>query len=834
MDFEKFTNQARQVFAESQQILQRYKHNQLDIEHILLAFLEQEGGIVPRILEEAKVNRRAVIGSIERELASRPQAPQPPVGDQQQVYITPHTQRVLTLANTIAERFGDTFVAGEHIFLAILEDGQTAAARLLVQAGMTEEDALKALQAIRGDHRVLDEAAESKYEALAKYSRDLTELAREGKLDPVIGRDREIRRVIQVLSRRTKNNPVLIGEAGVGKTAIVEGLASAIVEGTVPSILEGKRVLALDLGGMIAGSKYRGEFEERLKAVMDEIREAQGEIIVFIDELHTVVGAGAAEGAMDASNMLKPALARGELQAIGATTLDEYRKNIEKDPALERRFQPIVVDEPSVEDTIEILKGLRSRYEEHHGVKITDEALEAAAKLSERYIPDRNLPDKAIDVIDEAGARLRIDIFDLPAKPEKLREDIAALTEKGAEAAQDGRYDEAAETKQKIDELQEKLPAAEQAWADRGDIDDTVDAEDVAAIISDWTGIPALKMFEEEANKLLDMEQRLHERVKGQDEAIVAVSEAIRRARAGLKDPRRPIGSFIFLGPTGVGKTELAKALAEFLFEDENALVRIDMSEYMEKHSVSRLIGAPPGYVGYEEGGQLTEAVRRRPYRVILLDEIEKAHPDVFNILLQVLEDGRLTDNTGRVADFKNTVIIMTSNIGSEHIRPVSTGGTIGFRLEDKKKDTIRARSEEERGRQYEQMRLRVTQALEDAFRPELLNRIDEIIVFHALTEEEILQIVDLMLQRVQQALADRNIKLFVTQAAKELLAHRGYDPVYGARPLRREIQKQVENRIASSLLRGEFNDGDTVQVDGQDNEIKLSLMLVPQEPVTA
>lgn len=834
MDFEKFTNQARQVFAESQQILQRYKHNQLDIEHILLAFLEQEGGIVSRILEEAKVNRRAVIGSIERELASRPQAPQPPVGDQQQVYITPHTQRVLTLANTIAERFGDTFVAGEHIFLAILEDGQTASARLLVQAGLTEEDALKALQAIRGDHRVLDEAAETKYEALAKYSRDLTELAREGKLDPVIGRDREIRRVIQVLSRRTKNNPVLIGEAGVGKTAIVEGLASSIVEGTVPSILEGKRVLALDLGGMIAGSKYRGEFEERLKAVMDEIRAAQGEIIVFIDELHTVVGAGAAEGAMDASNMLNPALARGELQAIGATTLDEYRKNIEKDPALERRFQPVVVDEPSVEDTIEILKGLRSRYEEHHGVKITDEALEAAAKLSERYIPDRNLPDKAIDVIDEAGARLRIQIFDLPAKPEKLREDISALTQKGAEAAQEGRYDEAAETKQKIDELQEKLPAAEQAWADRGDIDDTVDAEDVAAIISDWTGIPALKMFEEEANKLLDMEQRLHERVKGQDEAIVAVSEAIRRARAGLKDPRRPIGSFIFLGPTGVGKTELAKALAEFLFEDENAMVRIDMSEYMEKHSVSRLIGAPPGYVGYEEGGQLTEAVRRRPYRVILLDEIEKAHPDVFNILLQVLEDGRLTDNTGRVADFKNTVIIMTSNIGSEHIRPVSTGGTIGFRLEDKKKDTIRARTEEERGRQYEQMRSRVTQALEDAFRPELLNRIDEIIVFHALTEEEILQIVDLMLERVQQALADRNIKLFVTQGAKELLAHRGYDPVYGARPLRREIQKQVENRIASSLLRGEFHDGDTVQVDGYDNEIKLSLMLVPQEPVTA
>ncbi|MHB8994402.1 MAG: ATP-dependent Clp protease ATP-binding subunit [Armatimonadota bacterium] len=824
MDFERFTNQAKQVFAASQQILQRYQHNQLDIEHILLAFLEQQGGVVQRVIEEAGVNLKALTQSLERELASRPQMPGPAGADQAQVFITPHTQRVLQFAGQVAERFGDTYIAGEHVLLAILEDAQTISARLLGQAGLNTENALQALQVIRGSHRVDSEAAETKYEALTKYSRDLTQLAAEDKLDPVIGRDREIRRVIQVLSRRTKNNPVLIGEAGVGKTAIVEGLAQAIIDESVPSILHNKKVLALDLGGMIAGSKYRGEFEERLKAVMDEIRSAQGEIIVFIDELHTVVGAGAAEGAMDASNMLKPALARGEMQAIGATTLDEYRKNIEKDPALERRFQPIVVNEPSVEDAIEILKGLRPRYEEHHGVKITDEALEAAAKLSERYIPDRQLPDKAIDVIDEASSKLRIDIFDLPPKPDAMRREIADLTEQGTAAAQDGRYEEAARSKQRLDELQEKLPAAEQAWAELPEIHDTVDAEDVAQIIADWTGIPALKMFEEEASKLLDMEARLHERVKGQDEAIVAVSEAIRRARAGLKDPRRPIGSFIFLGPTGVGKTELAKALAEFLFEDENAMVRVDMSEYMEKHSVSRLIGAPPGYVGYEEGGQLTEAVRRRPYRVILLDEIEKAHPDVFNILLQILEDGRLTDNTGRVADFKNTVVIMTSNIGSEFIRPVSTGGTIGFRLQDTKKDTLQAKSEADRQKRYEEMRERVTEALEEAFRPELLNRVDEIIVFHALTEEEILSIVDLMLRRVQQALAERQITLDVTVAAKELLAKRGYDPVYGARPLRREIQKQVENAVASGLLRGEFDDGDTVLVDAVDGQIKLSL----------
>jgi ATP-dependent Clp protease ATP-binding subunit ClpC len=837
MDFEKFTNQAKQAFAASQQILQRYKHNQLDIEHILLSFLEQEGSVVSRVLDQTGVNRTTLVAGLERELGGRPQMDGPVPGDQQQVYVTPHTQRVLSLAGTIAQRMGDSFIAGEHVLLAIIEDGQTVAARLLAQGGATAEAVLQALQLVRGTHKVDSEAAESKYEALKKYSRDLTELAREDRLDPVIGRDKEIRRVIQVLSRRTKNNPVLIGEAGVGKTAIVEGLAQAIVKNEVPSILEGKRVLALDLGSMIAGSKYRGEFEERLKAVMDEIRAAQGEIVVFIDELHTVVGAGAAEGAMDASNMLKPALSRGEMQCVGATTLDEYRKHIEKDPALERRFQPIFVDEPTVEDTIEILKGLRPRYEEHHGVTFTDEALEAAAKLSDRYIADRHLPDKAIDVIDEAGSKLRIEIFDLPPRPEKLRTEIAELTEKGTQDAQEGRYDDAAADKAKLDELQAKLPEAEEVWAARPDTDDIVDAEDIAAIVSDWTGIPALKMSEEEANKLLDMEQRLHERVKGQHEAVVAVSEAIRRARAGLKDPRRPIGSFIFLGPTGVGKTELARALAAFLFDDEDAMVRIDMSEYMEKHSVSRLIGAPPGYVGYEEGGQLTEAVRRRPYRVILLDEIEKAHPDVFNILLQVLEDGRLTDNTGRVVDFKNTVVIMTSNIGSQHIRPVSTGGTIGFRLKDKKKDTISAGSEAERQREYERMRDHVIQALEQAFRPELLNRIDEIIVFHSLTEEEILQIVGLMLGRVEESLSDRSIKLHVTEAACELLARRGYDPVYGARPLRREIQKQVENRIADALLRSQFNDGDTIEVGVAEDEIALRVMttlppVTPPEPV--
>ncbi len=806
MDFERFTNKAKECVAQSQQILRRYKHNQIDVEHVLLSLLEQEGGVVPRVLEKMGVDAEALSASVERELGKQPQV-EVSGTDTGQIFITPQAGQLFDTAWQRAQQFGDSFVACEHLFLAMLGAPSTAAGRILAEAGITEEAVLAALQEIRGSHTVSDESAEAKYEALERYSRDLTELAREGKLDPVIGREKEIKRVIQVLSRRTKNNPVLIGEAGVGKTAIVEGLAQAIVDGEAPSMLADKRVVALDLGGMIAGSKYRGEFEERLKGVMDEIRAAQGEIIVFIDELHTVVGAGAAEGAMDASNMLKPALARGELQCIGATTLDEYRKNIEKDAALERRFQPVMVEEPTVEDTINILEGLRDRYEEHHGVEISDEALKAAAELSDRYISDRQLPDKAIDLIDEAASKIRIETYDLPPRPESLRKHIAELTEQGQAAAAASRYEEAERVKQQIDELEAKLPDAEQRWEGVEDIDDVVDAEDVAQIVSEWTGIPVHRMFEEEATKLLEMERRLHERVKGQNEAIVAVSEAIRRARTGLKDPRRPIGSFIFLGPTGVGKTELARTLAWFMFDDEDAMVRIDMSEYMERHAVSRLIGAPPGYIGYEEGGQLTEAVRRRPYRVILLDEIEKAHPDVFNILLQILEDGRLTDNAGRTVDFRHTVVIMTSNIGSEHITPPPESA-----------------SEKERREHYENMRAQVTQELAQVFRPELLNRIDEIIVFHSLTAKEIREIVDLMLSRVGEALGEREIELEVTDAARELLAQEGYDPVFGARPLRRTIQKLLENPISSAILRGEFAEGDTILVDAEDGEIKLRL----------
>jgi len=806
MDFERFTNKAKECVAQSQQILRRYKHNQIDVEHVLLSLLEQEGGVVPRVLEKMGVDAEALSASVERELGKQPQV-EVSGTDTGQIFITPQAGQLFDTAWQRAQQFGDSFVACEHLFLAMLGAPSTAAGRILAEAGITEEAVLAALQEIRGSHTVSDESAEAKYEALERYSRDLTELAREGKLDPVIGREKEIKRVIQVLSRRTKNNPVLIGEAGVGKTAIVEGLAQAIVDGEAPSMLADKRVVALDLGGMIAGSKYRGEFEERLKGVMDEIRAAQGEIIVFIDELHTVVGAGAAEGAMDASNMLKPALARGELQCIGATTLDEYRKNVEKDAALERRFQPVMVEEPTVEDTINILEGLRDRYEEHHGVEISDEALKAAAELSDRYISDRQLPDKAIDLIDEAASKIRIETYDLPPRPESLRKHIAELTEQGQAAAAASRYEEAERVKQQIDELEAKLPDAEQRWEGVEDIDDVVDAEDVAQIVSEWTGIPVHRMFEEEATKLLEMERRLHERVKGQNEAIVAVSEAIRRARTGLKDPRRPIGSFIFLGPTGVGKTELARTLAWFMFDDEDAMVRIDMSEYMERHAVSRLIGAPPGYIGYEEGGQLTEAVRRRPYRVILLDEIEKAHPDVFNILLQILEDGRLTDNAGRTVDFRHTVVIMTSNIGSEHITPPPESA-----------------SEKERREHYENMRVQVTQELAQVFRPELLNRIDEIIVFHSLTAKEIREIVDLMLSRVGEALGEREIELEVTDAARELLAEEGYDPVFGARPLRRTIQKLLENPISSAILRGEFAEGDTILVDAEDAEIKLRL----------
>ena len=810
MDFEKFTNQAKETLAQSQQLLRRYQHNQLDVEHLLLAMLEHEGGVPARVLGKLGLDLGALRRKLERELGSRPQV-SGGGADTGQIYVTPQANRLFDAAWQRAQQFGDSLVAGEHLLLAML-DVPSAAQRLLSEAEVTEEALLGALREVRGSQRVDDASAEAGYEALERYSRDLTELAREGKLDPVIGRDREIRRVVQVLSRRTKNNPVLIGEAGVGKTAIVEGLAQMIASGEAVQVLGDKRVLSLDLAGMIAGSKYRGEFEERLKAVIDEIRAAAGQIIVFLDELHTVVGAGAAEGAMDASNMLKPALARGELQAIGATTLDEYRENVEKDPALERRFQPIFVEEPTIEDTVEILRGLRERYEEHHGVRIGDDALEAAAELSARYISDRKLPDKAIDLIDEAASKLRIDSFDLPPRPEKLREQIAELTQRGQQAAIAGDYAEAERLKAQLDEASARLPEAEEAWAGVEAVDDAVDAEDVAEIVADWTGIPVSRMFEEEAEKLLQMEKRLHERVKGQHEAVVAVAEAIRRARTGLKDPRRPIGSFIFLGPTGVGKTELARALAQFMFDDEDAMVRIDMSEYMERHAVSRLIGAPPGYIGYEEGGQLTEAVRRRPYRVILLDEIEKAHPDVFNILLQILEDGRLTDNAGRIVDFKNTVIIMTSNIGSQHITPPPQHATA-----------------EQAAEHYEQMRTVVVAELQGVFRPELLNRIDEVIVFHSLTGEEIRQIVDLMLAQVGERLGERHITLEATDTAKDLLAAEGYDPQFGARPLRRVIQRTVETPIAAGMLRGEFTEGDTIVVDVENGALTLRVRVAEE-----
>jgi ATP-dependent Clp protease ATP-binding subunit ClpC len=808
MDFEKLTAKAKDALIGAQNLLRRYHHTQLDAEHLLLALLEQEGGTVPRLLQALRVDLTGLRKEIERELGSRPQV-SGPGADTEQIYITPQAKQVLDAALEEAQRFGDSFAGVEHILLGILRVGDSASARALKARGVDVERVLSALKEVRGSHSVTDEHADEKYEALKRFSRDLTELAQEGKLDPVIGREKEIRRVIQILSRRTKNNPALIGEPGVGKTAIVDGLAQAIVTGDIPDILKGKRVVALDLAGMVAGSKYRGEFEERLKGVMDELRASQGQVIAFIDELHTVVGAGAAEGALDAGNMLKPALARGEWQCIGATTLDEYRKHIEKDPALERRFQPVFVEEPTVEETIEILKGLRPRYEEHHGIRISDEALEAAATLSARYISDRHLPDKAIDLIDEAGSKIRIETYGLPPTPQALQEEIERLNAEGLQAAREGNYEKAEELKRRTDALQDKLAASEQKWRDHPAPQDTVTAEDVAQIVSDWTGIPVFKMFEEEAEKLLQMEERLHERVKGQDEAVQAVSECIRRSRAGLSDPRRPIGSFVFLGPTGVGKTELAKALAEFLFGEEEAMVRIDMSEYMERHSVSRLIGAPPGYVGYEEGGQLTEAVRRRPYRVVLLDEIEKAHPEVFNILLQILEDGRLTDNAGRVVDFRNVVLVMTSNIGGALITPPPPKA-----------------SEAERRAHYEEMREQVMGQLQAAFRPELLNRIDEIVVFHSLTEREIREIVDLMLNRVRAALAERHIALESTDAAKELLARQGYDPQFGARPLRRTVQKLVENPASSAILRGEFSDGDTILLDAEGDQLKLSLLV--------
>ena len=808
MKQEKFTEQAQQALAASQELVQQYKHSQWDVEHILLALLLQQQGLVGDILKEIGVNVETIRNQVEAALEKVPQV----AYEAGQIYATPRIAQLLKRAEEEANRLKDEYISTEHILIAMVGEDKGEAAGVLHSAGIDQEKVYAALQKLRGGHRVTDAQAESKYRSLQKYGRDLTEFARQGRLDPVIGRDEEIKRVMQILSRRTKNNPVIVGDAGVGKTAIAEGLAQKIVADDVPNSLKGRKVIALDMGALVAGSKFRGEFEERLKAVIDEVRQSQGEIVLFIDEIHTVVGAGAAEGSVDASNMLKPALAHGELQTVGATTLDEYRKFIEKDKALERRFQPVFIGEPTVEATIEILRGLKPRYEAHHKIEITEEALEAAARLSQRYISDRYLPDKAIDLIDEAASKLRIDTESAPPEVKELEKRLQQLANEEDAASQRQGYEQAAKLKAERLKLESEYNEAKANWLQQEKIDKEVSAEHIAKLISSWTGIPVSQMLEGEAERFLQMEARIHERMINQEEAVSAISEAIRRSRAGLKDPKRPIGSFMFLGPTGVGKTELVRTLAWFLFDDENAMVRMDMSEYQERHTVSRLVGAPPGYVGYEEGGQLTEAVRRRPYRVILLDEVEKAHPEVFNTLLQILDDGRLTDGHGRTVDFKNTVIIMTSNAGVELIKREAS---LGFAPS---KDDIKTRQQN-----YDTMKEKVMAEVKKLFRPEFLNRIDEIIVFHELTEEQLRSMVDLMIEDLQNRLAERKLGIELTEEAKSWLAKEGYDPVYGARPLRRVIERYVENPLSTKLLRGELKEGDTIKVNIADEGLTFT-----------
>ncbi len=807
---DRFTTKAQEALAKAQEIMLQHNHNQLDTEHILLALLRQSDGLVPQMLSVLNVDPAQLEQRLEMSLRPRPQVSFGQSG-QASYYITPRAQRVFDLAGEEASRLKDEYVGTEHLLIAIsaAEDGHSH--RILQEAGIEREQIYQAMEKVRGQHRVTDPEAESRYRMLERFGLDLTQFAREAKLDPVIGRADEIHRVMQILSRRTKNNPVLMGEPGVGKTAILEGLAQRVESGDVPEQLRDKRVIALDMAALLAGAKFRGEFEERLKGVVDEVQQAKREVILFIDELHTVVGAGGAEGAIDAANILKPALARGELQVVGATTLDEYRRHIEEDSALERRFQPVYVEEPSVEDTIAILRGLREKYERHHGLKINDSAVTAAAKLSQRYLTERFLPDKAIDLIDEAAAKVRMEIFSMPADIKELEKRLKQCEQEEEAAWQSRDYERAATCRTEHLRAQEAYDSARQAWLGSQEVREEVSAKDVAQVLAKWTGIPVAQLFQEEAEKLLQMEAELHKRMVGQEEAVAAVSEAIRRSRSGLANPKRPIGSFLFVGPTGVGKTELARALAEFMFDDEDALVRIDMSEYRERHSVSRLIGAPPGYVGYEEGGQLTEAVRRRPYRVVLFDEVEKAHTDVFNTLLQVMEDGRLTDGHGHVVDFRNTVIIMTSNVGANVL---GANGALGFQP---------GGTDEDR-EDFEATKSKLHRELRQTFRPEFLNRIDEIIVFHYLSKSQLQDVVELMLAEVRQRLKDRYVTLEVRPAAKAWLIENGYDHDYGARPLRRFVQREIENALAKMLLGDKLAEGSRVTVDAQEDRLRFGV----------